>query len=522
MNSSRSSASDNPAVWLESIAETDADRLLISTPDEQSSFSYKDVADISGQYATYLSERGIVAGDRVAAQIDKSPEGFMLYLACIRMGAVFVPLNTAYSKAEMEYFIGDSQPQLLVCQPESVGQMVPIAKKFNVRTTHSLGAGGDGTFTENAAKCRSDGFISFAGNSSDVAALLYTSGTTGRSKGAMITRRGLAHCAHALSDAWHFTSDDVLLHVLPVFHGHGLFIAGNTVLAAGAQMIFMNRFDVDAVIRNLPRSTVIMGVPTIYTRLLKHAEFSQQVCSNLRLAVSGSAPITQETLEAFREKSGHSMLERYGLTEALIVTTNPYDGKRVLGSVGLASRDVDIRITDIKTGDVLPEANTVGKIEVRSPSLFKGYWRNAEKTAQEMRSDGYFVTGDLGKLDEEGYLYLVGREHDMIITGGYNVYPKEVETEINALKNVLESAVIGLPHPDFGEAVTAVVISDSENKPGEADVLTKLTKRLAKYKCPKKILFVESFPRNAMGKVQKNVLREKYEMLYEQPGGLRD
>ncbi len=510
-------SADDPAIWLDSVAEADPERLLIRTTDKRL-YSYGKVADISGRFATYLSQCGVCAGDRVAAQVDKSPEGYILYLACLRMGAIFLPLNTAYSKAEMEYFISDAQPRLLVCRPESIEQTKAIAEKFNVHKTLSLGIDGTGTFIENALSCQADGFTRFSGDASDAAALLYTSGTTGRSKGAMISRRALVYCANTLAECWQFTADDILLHVLPMFHGHGLFIAGNTVLAAGAQMIFTNRFDVNEVIRYLPEATVFMGVPTMYTRLLKHPDFSKNVCRKLRLTISGSAPITSETLEAFRKRSGNSIVERYGLTETLIVTSNPCNGMGEPGSVGIPLANIDLRIADIETGVELTEPNTVGKIEVRSPCLFNGYWRNAEKTAQDMCSDGYFSTGDLGTIDEKGFLYLVGRDKDMIITGGYNVYPKEVETEIDALKNVQESTVIGLPHPDFGEAVTALVISETPGELNEASMLSALVDRLAKYKCPKKVLFVDEFPRNAMGKIQKNLLKQQYEKLYQEIG----
>jgi len=510
-----SGAGDNPALWLESVAQSDPDRLFMETPGERS-YSYGEVTDISGRFATYLTQCGIAVGDRVAAQIDKSPEGFMLYLACLRMGVIYVPLNTAYSRTEIEYFIKDSEPGLLVCQPKSLDEITPVAEKFNVRAIRSLGVNGEGTFIDSAMKCRPDGFMSFKGSSSEVAALLYTSGTTGRSKGAMITRGALAHCAKTLAAAWHFTSDDILLHVLPVFHGHGLFIAANTVLFAGAGMIFTKRFDIDEVIRCLPDATVFMGVPTMYMRLLKHPGFSETACQNLRLAISGSAPIMLETLDAFREKSGCTILERYGLTETLIVTANPYNGKAIQGSVGLPVSDVDVRLVDIETGDELPKANMIGKIEVRGPGLFKGYWKNPEKTAEEMRADGYFMTGDLGKFDEDGYLYIVGRDKDMVITGGYNVYPKEVETEIDALEAVVESAVFGVPHPDFGEAVSAVVVLTKEGKLSEVALQEILTARLAKYKCPKKVIFVDQLQRNAMGKVQKNILKQYYENLYQE------
>ncbi|VAW03357.1 Long-chain-fatty-acid--CoA ligase [hydrothermal vent metagenome] len=514
MNIGTSGVKDNPALWLESIAEIDPDRPLMRIPGGKS-YSYGDVADISGRFAAYLSRCGVCAGDRVAAQINKSPEGFMLYLACLHIGAIYVPLNTAYSKAEIEYFIQDSDPSMLVCVPESLNEITAIANKFNVPVLRSLGVDGEGTFIENAIKCRPADFIPFTGKTSEVAAILYTSGTTGRSKGAMITRSALAHCARILSDIWHFTPGDILLHVLPVFHGHGLFIAANTVLAAGAQMIFTKRFDVDEIIRCLPDATVFMGVPTMYMRLLKHPGFSKNICDNLRLAVSGSAPIMRETLDAFREKTGCTILERYGLTETLIVTANPYDGTAVQGSVGLPVPGVDVRIVDIETGQELNNVNKIGKIEVRGPGLFKGYWKNPEKTAEEMRSDGYFKTGDLGKFDANDYLFIVGRDKDMIITGGYNVYPKEVEIAIDNMEGIEESAVIGLPHPDFGEAVTAIVIANRESQSSEADIIAVLKDRLAKYKCPKKIIFVDSLPRNAMGKIQKNTLRQQYETRYQ-------
>jgi len=514
MNICVSGTGDNPALWLESVAEATPDRPFMRTPGEKS-YSYGDVADISGRFAAYLATCGIGVGDRVASQIDKSPEGFMLYLACLRIGAIYVPLNTAYSKKEMEYFLEDSDPAMLVCQPKTLKKIKQVAEQGDVRSLLSLGVNRDGTFIENALKCRPDDFIPFNGESSEVAALLYTSGTTGRSKGAMITRRALAHCANTLADAWHFTSDDILLHVLPVFHGHGLFIAANTVLVAGAQMIFTKRFDIDEVIRYLPDATVFMGVPTMYMRLLKHPGFSEKACDNLRLAISGSAPIMRETLDGFIEKSGCTILERYGLTETLIVTANPYNGTAIQGSVGLPVSDVEVRLTDIKSDKILHDANMIGKIEVRGPGLFKGYWRNPEKTLEDMRSDGFFVTGDLGKFDKNGYLYIVGRDKDMVISGGYNVYPKEVETEIDALEGVVESAVIGLPHPDFGEAVSALVVLEKEAILDEAALLEILTERLAKYKCPKKIIFLHELQRNAMGKVQKNILKKQYEDLYQ-------
>ncbi len=510
-----SERTENPALWLESVALSDPERPLMRVPGEEL-YSYGDVADISGRFAAYLKQCGVRAGDRVAAQVDKSPDSFMLCLACIRMGAIYVPLNTAYSKAELEYFLTDSDPSVLICPPESFDTLKPICEKYKIPTLRTLGVNGEGTFIDGTLNSNPDDFVPFTGGTSEVAALLYTSGTTGRSKGAMITRRALAHCASTLSDAWHFTSDDILLHALPIFHGHGLFIAANTVLYSGAQMIFTKKFDIDEVVAHLPEATVFMGVPTMYMRLLKHPGFTKKACHNLRLAISGSAPIMLETLEAFRERSGCTILERYGLTETLIVTANPYNGTAIQGSVGQAVREVELRLADIETGAVISEINQVGTIEVRSPGLFKGYWRNPEKTAEDMRPDGFFKTGDLGRLDKNGYLYIVGRDKDMIITGGYNVYPKEVENEIDALKGIEESAVIGLPHPDFGEAVTAIVVADdSTNRVSEAALIVSLKAGFTKYKCPKRIIFVDNLPRNAMGKVQKNTLRQHYKALYQ-------
>ncbi len=505
---------NNPAFWLESVARSDPERPLLQVPDE-TSYSYGDVACISGQFATYLAKCGIRMGDRVAVQVDKSPHSLILCLACIRLGAIYVPLNTAYSKAELEYFINDCAPQALVCRPNRLDEIKPIAKKFNVPNLLSLGVNAEGTLIDEAAHCSSDKFLAFDGKPSEVAALLYTSGTTGRSKGAMITRGALAHCAKTLSDTWHFTQDDILLHALPIFHGHGLFIAANTVLYAGARMIFMKRFDTDEVVRLLPNASVFMGVPTMYMRLLKHAGFSKTVCNKLRLAISGSAPITLETLEGFKEISGCTILERYGLTETLIVTANPYNGTAIQGSVGLPVHEVEVRLADIKTGKIIGSIDQVGTIEVRGPGLFKGYWKNPKKTAEDMCKDGYFKTGDLGRFDENGYLYIVGRDKDMIITGGYNVYPKEVEIKIDELPFVDESAVIGLPHPDFGEAVTAIIVTNTPEHPNESEIIDELKKSFTKYKCPKRIIFMETLPRNAMGKVQKNQLRQDHKNLYQ-------
>lgn len=367
----------------------------------------------------------------------------------------------------------------------------------------------------------STNFPRFVGSPDDPTALLYTSGTTGRSKGAMITRRNLASNAAAMVKAWRFTHADVLLHALPIFHVHGLFIAGNPVLAAGARMLFLPKFDADEVMRMMPRATVMMGVPTFYTRLLQHPGLNRNATAHLRLFISGSAPLLAETHRQFEEKTGHRILERYAMTETLVITSNPYEGKRLAGSVGFAVPGLEIRVVNPENGMLLSQPDAVGVLEVRGPNVFKGYWNNPEKTAEAFRPDGFFVTGDLGKMDSNGYVYIVGRAKDIIITGGFNVYPKEIETEIDALPGVVESAVIGVPHPDFGEGVTAVVTKAKGAAIDEVQVLKALEGRLANYKIPKRVLFVDELPRNAMGKVQKNVLRKNYSALYDQFNSLR-
>jgi malonyl-CoA/methylmalonyl-CoA synthetase len=404
---------------------------------------------------------------------------------------VFVPLNPAYTSAEIEYFLGDAAPQV------AVGV-----------------ANGGLSLAELAGDESAPAVMPAPATPSDLAALLYTSGTTGRSKGAMLTRANLATNALTLVQSWRFTQRDVLLHALPIFHVHGLFVALNTVLASGSSMLFLPRFDADEVVRMLPAATVLMGVPTFYTRLLHHPAFTRERCANVRLFVSGSAPLLAETHREFRARTGHAILERYGMSETLMNTSNPYEGERVAGSVGLALPGVEVRITDAESGTPLPEAGAVGMIEVRGPNVFRGYWRMPEKTAAEFRKDGFFITGDVGRLDPRGYLFIVGRAKDLIISGGYNVYPVEVETELDALAGVAESAVIGVPHPDFGEGVTAVVVLRPGAALDESALRAALEQRLAKYKLPKRIVFVSEMPRNAMGKVQKAALREAYSGLY--------
>ena len=465
----------------------------------------------SAQVANVLAARGVKPGDRVAAQVEKTPENLLLYLGALRAGAVYLPLNTAYTPAELDYFIGDAEPRLFVCDPGKRAALDGIAQKHGA-LVETLDAKGRGSLTDAAAAAATD-FSDVARAESDLAAILYTSGTTGRSKGAMLTHKNLSSNAQVLVDTWRFTQSDVLLHALPIYHTHGLFVACNTVMLSGGGMIWLPKFDADQVTSLLPRATSMMGVPTFYTRLLKHPGLTKAACAHMRLFTSGSAPLLAETHREYQDKTGHAILERYGMTETNMNTSNPYDGDRIAGTVGFALPGVELRIADAETGKVLAQGE-IGVIEVKGPNVFAGYWRMPDKTKAEFRADGFFITGDVGKIDARGYVHIVGRAKDLIITGGFNVYPKEIESEIDALPGVIESAVIGCPHPDFGEGVTAVVVCKPGVKLSEQGVIAELESRLAKFKLPKRVLFVDDLPRNTMGKVQKNVLREKNKDLY--------
>jgi malonyl-CoA/methylmalonyl-CoA synthetase len=474
--------------------------------------TYADLVARTGRVANALAVLGVKPGDRVAAQVEKSVEALVLYLATVRAGAVFLPLNTGYTPAEVEYFLGDAEPALFVCDPARYESLRPIATAAGARVL-TLDSEGQGGLTEAAAR-EADDFETVPRSADDLAALLYTSGTTGRSKGAMLTHGNLVSNAEALRETWRFTSDDVLIHALPIFHTHGLFVATNVTLLSGASMLFLPRFDVDKVFELMPRATVLMGVPTFYVRLLQDDRLTPEAARPMRLFISGSAPLLAETHREWKARTGHAILERYGMTETNMNASNPYDGERVAGTVGFPLPGVEIRITDPESGRVLA-TDEIGMIEVRGPNVFKGYWRMPDKTAAELRDDGFFITGDLGKLDGRGYLHIVGRGKDLIITGGYNVYPKEIETEIDAIPGVVESAVVGVPHRDFGEGVTAVVVTSGKVPLAEADVIRALEARLAKFKLPKRVIFTDELPRNTMGKVQKNLLREAYRDLYD-------
>ncbi len=488
-----------------------ADKVFLETQDE-GTFTYHRFFALTARLAHALRAAGVEHGDRVAVQIDKSPEALALYVACIRAGAVYLPLNTAYTASEVAYFVGDAEPRLVVCRPSAQGEIAAIAAKVGGRA-ETLGTAGDGSLMALAAD-QPEVFEDHPAGPDDLAAILYTSGTTGRSKGAMMTHRNLASNALTLVDYWRFTAEDVLLHALPIYHTHGLFVATNVVLAAGASMLFLPKFDADEVVRLLPRASVMMGVPTFYTRLLEHPEFTRERAAHMRLFISGSAPLLASTHNEFSERTGHAILERYGMTETGMNTSNPYDGDRIAGTVGFPLPGVELRITDPETGRPLGTGE-IGMIEVKGPNVFKGYWRMPEKTAAEFRPDGFFITGDIGKIDQRGYVHIVGRGKDLIITGGFNVYPKEIELAIDAIEGVQESAVIGLPHPDFGEGVTAVVVPQPDADLTEEKIMARVRDNLAKFKQPKRVLFVGELPRNTMGKVQKNILREQFSTLYE-------
>jgi malonyl-CoA/methylmalonyl-CoA synthetase len=473
--------------------------------------SYADLIARAGQMANVLVARGVKVGDRVAAQTEKSVPALVLYLATVRAGAIYLPLNTAYTLNELEYFITDAEPSLVVCDPAKAEGIGKIAAKVGAKV-ETLGADGRGSLTEAAGKASPD-FATVPRGNDDLAAILYTSGTTGRSKGAMLSHDNLASNSLSLVGYWGFSKDDVLIHALPIYHTHGLFVASNVTLFARASMIFLPKFDPDLIIKLMARTSVLMGVPTFYTRLLQNPGLSKQSSRHMRLFISGSAPLLADTHREWSARTGHAVLERYGMTETNMNTSNPYDGDRVPGAVGFPLPGVSLRVTDPETGKELAR-DEIGMIEVKGPNVFKGYWRMPEKTKTEFRDDGFFITGDLGKVDGKGYVHIVGRGKDLVISGGFNVYPKEIESEIDAMPGVVESAVIGVPHADFGEGVTAVVVCNKGAAVTEASVLNGLEGRLAKFKMPKRVFVVQELPRNAMGKVQKNILRDTYAKIY--------
>jgi malonyl-CoA/methylmalonyl-CoA synthetase len=484
----------------------DRDACAIETHDARY-WTWRDLERATARIANLLGSLGLAPGSRVAAQIDKSVEALCLYLATLRAGHVFLPLNSAYQQAEVDYFVENAEPAVVVCAPASLGWIAPIAASRGVARTYTLGDDGRGTLLE-AAAAMPDDFRTVGRSASDLAAILYTSGTTGRSKGAMLTHGNLASNAAVLDTYWRWRRGDVLLHALPIFHVHGLFVASHGALLSGSKTIWLPRFDPKEVLRHLPRATVFMGVPTMYVRLLDEPGFTAEAARGMRLFVSGSAPLLADTFRQFEARTGQRILERYGMSETVMLTSNPYDGNRVAGTVGLPLPGVSVRVVD-DAGHALAEP-AIGGIEVRGPNVFAGYWRMPEKTREEFTADGWFRTGDVGRWDTNGYLTIVGRSKDLIITGGYNVYPKEIESYLDDLDGVAESAVIGVPHRDFGEAVTAVVVPEAGAALEESALIAALKSRIAGFKVPKRVHVVDALPRNAMGKVQKNELRRRF------------
>jgi malonyl-CoA/methylmalonyl-CoA synthetase len=497
----------DPAYWVDVAARERPGQLFVKTA-SGAVLSYGALREQSGRLAAALRARQVAPGDRVAVQVDKSLDAVILYVACLRMGAVFVPINVANTAAEVEYFLGDARPRMVVVRPADRLLLEPLARRTGVQHIETLGDDGAGSLIDLMSQFTAQA-VTYAGDVGSPAAIVYTSGTTGRSKGAVLTRGNLASNAETLAAAWHFSAADVLLHTLPLFHVHGLFAAINTVLAAGSSMLLLPKFEAQQTLAYLPQATVYMGVPTHYTRLLHEPGLDRNAAAGMRLFVSGSAPLLAETQREFLRRTGHAILERYGMTETLMNTSNPYEGARVPGSVGPPLPGILVRISDAKLA-----TDSIGNIEIRGPNVFAGYWGDAQKTRDSFTTDGWFKTGDLGRIDHDGYVYIVGRAKDLVISGGYNVYPKEVEAELDALLGVFESAVFGVPHADFGEGVTAAVVAEPGAALSESVLLSALKTRLAGYKIPKRILCVAELPRNAMGKVQKNVLRAAYASLY--------
>ena len=515
--------SNNLFSALRAAFPADLEQVAIETADAAPlHYTWRDLERGTAMLANLLDSLELPAGSRVAVQTEKSVEALMLYLAVLRVGLVYLPLNTAYQSAEMAYFIGDAEPAVVVCTGRNFGWVSKLA--FSAGTAHVFTLNDDrsGSLLQRAAAHR-DQHTPAHRDADDLAAILYTSGTTGRSKGAMLTHANLLSNARVLKDCWGWRTPeqggDVLIHALPIFHVHGLFVASHGALLNGSKTIWLNKFDPKTVIARLPEATVFMGVPTLYARLLADPGLTRAACAHMRLFISGSAPLLIETFELFRERSGHTILERYGMSETAMLTSNPYDTKagepnsgRRGGTVGFPLPGVGVRVR----GDagVPVAAGEIGDIQVSGPSVFKGYWRMPEKTAEEFTADGWFKTGDVGKIDAQGYITIVGRSKDLIISGGFNVYPAEIESVLNDMAGVSESAVIGVPHPDFGEAVVAVIVARAGSAPDSAAVIAEMKSKIANFKVPKRVFIVDALPRNAMGKVQKNLLREAHQGLF--------
>ncbi len=506
---SHSDMSENLYEILNSRFPINPDMPCLILPDS-SEISYGRLQQESARCAGLLVSLGVQPGDRVAVQVRKSPQALFLYLGCLRAGAVYLPMNDAYQRHEIEYLLNNATPRVFVCRPQVRALADELAARAGVTHVLELDDAGRGELADEASR-QPDNFKTIARTGEDLAAILYTSGTTGRSKGAMLSHRNLASNAEVLHRYWGFRPGDVLMHMLPIFHVHGLFVATHCILMNGTSILFEPRFDACRALDLLPRVTVFMGVPTYYVRLLLEPGFTRELCSNMRLFISGSAPLLKETFDEFRARIGHTILERYGMTEGNMFTSNPYDGERRGGTVGFPLPGVSVRIMDDEDRPV--GIGDVGQIQVKGENVFHGYWQMSEKTREAFTDDGYFKTGDMGKWDNDGYISIVGRSKDLIITGGLNVYPKEVEEMIDAIPGVFESAVVGVPHPDLGEAVTAVVVRRNNEGGGaltEGGIIQALKGTLANFKVPKSVNFVDELPRNSMGKVQKNILQQQY------------
>ncbi len=484
------------------------DDLLFAELLDGRKISYGEMFGIAEKNAMALVSAGLKPGDCVATQVEKSIESIQLYLGTVLAGGIFLPLNTAYTPSEMTYFLGDAKPRILVCDPDKSSSLQPLSDDAGVAVLLTLAADGSGTLID-ALPDHNDNFKAVPRSKDDLASFLYTSGTTGRSKGAMLSHENLSSNAETLKEYWYFSKSDVLIHVLPIFHIHGLFVAINITLCAGSSMLFLPNFNKELILQQMKKATVLMGVPTFYVRLLELPNLSQETTAHMRLFVSGSAPLLAETHKRWSEVTGTAILERYGMTETNMNASNPYDGERRAGTVGLALPGVEVRIADPDTGKELVQGE-IGSVEISGPNVFKGYWQMPEKTKEEFREDGFFITGDMGMKDKDNYLSIVGRSKDLIISGGYNVYPKEVEIVLDDIDGVFESAVIGVSHPDFGEGVLAVVVLEPGKNLTENDLKIVIKEILAFYKQPKRIFFVDALPRNTMGKVLKNNLREAH------------
>ncbi|MCG7870569.1 MAG: malonyl-CoA synthase [Candidatus Thiodiazotropha lotti] len=487
--------------------EKASDQPFLITPGRRP-LLFSELDRMTGLIAARLQSLDVDPGDRVMVQVAKSPESVLVYLACLRVGAIYVPLNTAYTPAEVSYFIADAKPQLFIYQPRERESLFTLPQACDVPHTRTLGSEGDGDLLVGIESLAPEVSV-VEREADDLAAILYTSGTTGRSKGAMLSHHNLASNAEVLHGYWHWQDRyDVLLHALPVFHVHGLFVALHCALLGQSSVHFLAQFNPDQIIDSLPDCTVMMGVPTFYTRLLSDSRLTDQLCSKMRLFISGSAPLLAETHREFEQRTGFQILERYGMTEAGMITSNPYHGDRLAGTVGFALPGVSVRIVD-NNGDEMPRGET-GVLELKGPNVFKGYWQKPEKTAAEFRQGGWFISGDNAIMDQTGRISIVGRAKDLIISGGYNIYPKEIEAEIDTIPGVAESAVVGVPHQDFGEAVAAIVVKDGSRQLDEQEIIEPLQGRLARFKQPKLVFFVDELPRNTMGKVQKAQLRDTY------------